>query len=90
LTTPEVAYMVYGMSDPVKTTVYLAAGDYRRLKTLADSQGRSAAALIREAIAEYARRHAAPTRPRSIGALQGEPDLSARTEELLDGFGADR
>jgi hypothetical protein len=82
--------MVYGMPDPVKTTVYLETADYRRLKSLADSQGRPAAALIREAIAEYTRRHAAASRPRSIGAFQGDPDLSARTDELLDGFGDDR
>lgn len=82
--------MVYGMStDPIKTTVYLPDGAYRRLKALAESEGRSAAALIREAVMEYAARRAGSSRPRSVGLLRtGQPDLSERTDELLDGFGS--
>ena len=82
-------YTIYGMADRQKTTVYLTAEEYERLKALADAQGRPAAALIREAVAEYAARHAPRARPRSIGALHGPPDLAERTEELLQGFGDD-
>lgn len=76
------------MSDVAKTTVYLDAADYRRLKALARSTGRTAAELVREAVAEYAARHAgALSRPVSIGIARGAPDLGARAEDLLEGFG---
>jgi hypothetical protein len=72
-----------------KTTVYLTAADYNRLKALAEREGRSTAELVREAVSEYARRHAGETRPRSIGALRtSDPALSQKTDELLAGFGA--
>ena len=77
------------MSETLRTTVYLAAADYRRLKALGDAQGRPAAALIREAVAEYARRHAPRARPRSIGSVRAGADFASRTEDLLDGFGDD-
>lgn len=80
----------YHMSDSTKTTVYLDPADYRRLKALAKAQRRPAAELVREAVAEYARRHAAPVQPSSIGAgRSGRGDLSERAEELLDGMGQD-
>ena len=72
----------------MKTTVYLDAADYRRLKALATVEGRSAAELIRCAVAEYVRAHAAETRPSSLGAgRSGEGTLSERVDELLTGFG---
>lgn len=75
---------------PAKTTIYLDETDYRRLKSLARTQGRTAAELIREAVAEYASRHAPPTLPRSIGAgHSGRGDVAARAEELLAGMGDD-
>lgn len=43
----------------VKTTVYLDQADYRRLKAIARRRKRSAAELIREAIANCARQSAA-------------------------------
>jgi predicted transcriptional regulator len=75
--------------DPVtKTTVYLDAGDYQRLKALARAEGRTAAELVREAVAEYARRRSKVLRPRSLGAGRSRKgDLSERAEELLDGLG---
>jgi len=74
----------------MKTTVYLDAGDYRRLKQLAQSEGRTAAELVREAVAEYARRRGGPARPRTLGAgRSGRSDLSERAEDLLAGFGRD-
>lgn len=88
LTSRNVPYMVYGMTT-TKTTVYLPVAEYERLKVLAEKEGRSAAELIREAVAEYAQRRAGAARPRSIGIFRGDADLSERTNELLTGFGAD-
>ncbi len=73
----------------IKTTVYLDAADYERLKLLADRDGRTAAEMVREAVSEYARRAAAAKpRPRSISAgRSGGKNLSERAEELLQGLG---
>jgi hypothetical protein len=74
-----------------KTTVYLDAAAYRKLKALARAQGRRPAALVREAVAEYAVRHEQRRLPRSVGAFSsGRSDLSERAEELLEGLGKDR
>jgi predicted transcriptional regulator len=71
-----------------KTTIYLDPDDYRRLKALARRLGRPAAALVREAVAEYASRHAPAAAPRSVGAGRSRRrDLSERAEELLGGMG---
>jgi hypothetical protein len=71
-----------------KTTVYLDAGDYRRLKALARATGCTTAQLVREAVAEYARRHAPSARPKSLGAgHSGRNDLGERAEELLRDMG---
>lgn len=71
-----------------RTTVYLDASDYRRLKTLARAEGRSAAELVREAVSEYARRQTDRPLPRSVAAgHSGREDLSERAEELLAGMG---
>ncbi|GEM_PF-2505703 len=81
--------MVPPMSDssdlPVeKTTVYLVSSDYRRLKALARSEGRSAADLVREAVALYVARKGTGARPASVGiGRSGRGDLSERTEDLL-------
>jgi len=73
----------------VKTTLYLPSSDYRRLKAIARAQGRTAASLVREAVAEYARKGAA-TRPSSIGMWRsGRSDLAGSAEELLEGMGED-
>ncbi len=78
----------YHMPEPTKTTVYLDPVDYRRLKALAKSQGRPTAELVREAVSEYASRHATPVQPSSIGAgRSGRGDLSERAESLLEGMG---
>lgn len=72
----------------VKTTVYLDAADYRRLKALAATEGRPAAELIRAAVSEYARARAVRRLPSSLGiARSGDGALSERTEELLEGLG---
>ena len=81
-------YTLYGMSETMKTTVYLPVAEYGRIKALAEAEGRPTAELLREAVREYAARRAAPARPRSIGALRsGTSDLSERVDELLSGFG---
>ncbi len=75
------------MSDTRKTTVYLDGDAYRRIQRLAREQGRPAAELVREAVSEYAARHA-PARPTSIGSMDsGRGDLGERAEEYLEGFG---
>lgn len=79
-----VPYMVM-----IKTTLYLREEDYRRLKAIARDQKRSAAEVIREALAEYASTHGTKrSRPRSLGAgRSGRGDLSERAEDLLSGMG---
>jgi hypothetical protein len=75
----------------VKTTVYLGAADYRRLKALAAAEGRSTAELIRAAVSEYAGKHARAALPGSLGAgRSGDGSLSQRAEDLLDELGEDR
>jgi len=76
----------------VKTTVYLDASEYRRLKAVAAAEGRSTAELIRAAVGEYARTRAPRALPASLGAgRSGDGTLSERTEELLEleGMGRD-
>ncbi len=74
----------------IKTTVYLDAADYRRLKALASAEGRSAAELIRAAVSDYARRKAPRGLPTSLGVgRSGDGCLAERVEELLEGLGAD-
>jgi len=76
------------MAQDTKTTVYLDPGDYRRLKALARAKGLPAAALVREAVAEYTRRHAPAGKPSSIGAGRSRSGtVAVRAEELLDGMG---
>ncbi len=70
-----------------KTTLYLDADDYRRLKRLAAGRRMAPAALVREAVAEYVARHELPL-PKSIGAFRsGRKDLAQRDEEYLAGMG---
>lgn len=72
----------------MKTTVYLDAAEYRRLKALAAREGRSAAELIRAAVSEYARARTEPRLPGSLGiGASGDGTLAERSEELLDGLG---
>jgi predicted transcriptional regulator len=76
------------MSDLAKTTLYLPEADYARLKALARRDGRPAAELVREAVAEYTARRGAKRLPRSLGAgRSGRGDVSERTEVLLRGLG---
>ncbi|HEX9564938.1 MAG TPA: ribbon-helix-helix protein, CopG family [Gemmatimonadaceae bacterium] len=75
------------MSETTKTTVYLTAADYRRLKAIARADGRTTADLVREAVAVYVARRST-MRPSSIGVgRSGRGDLAERAEELLAGLG---
>ncbi len=75
-----------------KTTVYFDSNDYRRLKQIAQRQGRKPAELVREAVAEYTVRHRAVHRlPASVASFSsGKGDLAARDEHYLKGMGDDR
>lgn len=74
--------------DTIKTTVYLDGAEYRRLKAVAEAEGRSAAELIREAVREYTAQRAGRKTTRSIGRFRsGRSDLAEKSEELLEGFG---
>ena len=74
-----------------KTTVYLNPVDHRRLKAMAEVENRPTAELIREAVAEYVRRHAPRTKPSSIGVgSSGRHDLAEQAEDLLKGMGEDQ
>ena len=71
-----------------KTTVYLDDADYRQIKVIALRQGRPPAALVREAVSEYAKRHGRRRRPKSLGiGRSGMPNLGERADEMLAGFG---
>jgi hypothetical protein len=75
------------MADVLKTTVYLKAADYRRLKAIARAKGCAPAELVREAVARYAASETTVRRARSIGAGKSRRgDLSERAEELLAGL----
>jgi hypothetical protein len=79
---------MYGTMTVTRTTVYFYRADHERLKVMARGQRRSPAALIREAVAEYARRYDGRRLPRSVVAgRSGRGDLSERAEELLGGMG---
>jgi len=74
-----------------KTTVYLDRGDYERLKLIARRRRESPAALLRDAVREYADRHDVQRVPRSVGAgRSGKGNLSERAEQLLKGMGRRR
>ena len=76
------------MGDRQKTTVYLDAADYRRLKAIARKRGCPPAELVREAVARYAATETVSRPPSSIGIGRSRrPDVGERAEELLDGFG---
>ena len=74
-----------------KTTVYVDEEPYRRLKQIARARHQKTAQLVREAVAEYAVRHAPRRNPRSVGAFKsGRHDLGQRAEAFLAGFGEDQ
>ncbi len=77
---------MYGM---YKTTVYLPEELKASLSRMAAEQQRSEAELIREAIeaAVSSRKRPRPKVPLTGKGL-GDPTISERVDELLDGFGS--
>lgn len=76
------------MASALKTTVYLDAKDYERLKEIARADGRAPAEVVREAVAEYTQRRRPQRTPKSVGAGHSRRgDVSERAEGLLVGFG---
>jgi predicted transcriptional regulator len=74
-----------------KTTVYLDEGDYRRLKAIGREVRRSPAALVREAVSEFARKHGRRRKALSLGAgRSGRGDVAERAEDLLKGIGGEK
>lgn len=69
-----------------KTTVYLPDELKRALRRAARATGRSEADLIREGIGLVAGSHRI-AEPRLPLFESGIPDLAARADELLEGFG---
>jgi predicted transcriptional regulator len=66
-----------------KTTVYLDPDLALTLRQLATSEGRAQAELIREALAEYARRRKRPAIP-GVGEFDsGHADTSQKAEQIL-------
>lgn len=76
------------MARPLKTTVYLDADDYERIKEIARAEKRAPAELVRAAVAEYAAKRRPRRTPASVGiGRSGRGDVSERAEELLAGMG---
>ncbi|MBA2609192.1 MAG: ribbon-helix-helix protein, CopG family [Actinobacteria bacterium] len=73
---------MYGMSETVKTTLYLPTNLKRRIEDEAQRKGRSEAEVIRRVL------EAGLERPRPQGGLFSDPDLDARrVDDYLKGFG---
>ena len=67
----------------VKKTVYLDREVAKKIRDLADSQGRSETDLIREALVLYAGQTARP-KPKGVGRYRsGKSDVSQQAEKLL-------
>lgn len=68
-----------------RTTVFLDEQLDRDVKSIAEREGRPAASVVREALAEYVARHRREAPPLSfVGAgRSGRSDVSERHEEIL-------
>jgi predicted transcriptional regulator len=76
------------MARALKTTVYLDKEDYERLKDIARAESRAPAELVREAVAEYAKRKRRRRSPKSVGVGHSRRgDISERANHLLAGMG---
>jgi hypothetical protein len=69
-----------------KTTLYMPDELKAELVRLAAETGRSESELIREGIRLMLAQHPSPA-PHSAIFASGQPDLSERVDELLQGFG---
>jgi Arc/MetJ-type ribon-helix-helix transcriptional regulator len=79
---------MYGMGKARKTTIYLPDRLKRDIERVAQSERRSEADVIRDAV-ESSIRERRPPEPRIplVSYGLGAPDIAERAEELLDGFG---
>jgi hypothetical protein len=77
-------WYVYGAMH--KTTLYMPDDLKAELKRMAAETGRSEADLVREGIRLAAARSKPPA-PHSGIFESGDPNLSGRVDELLEGFG---
>ena len=79
---------MYGMGKAKKTTIYLPDRLKRDIERVAQTERRSEADVIRDAVENsiYERRAPEPRIPLVSYGL-GAPDIAERAEELLDGFG---
>lgn len=77
--------MMYGMK---KTTLYLPDELKKRVESVAETEGRSEADVIRDAItsAVALQRTPAPRIPLP-GMKLGDPTIAERAGDLMDGFG---
>jgi hypothetical protein len=73
---------MYGMR---RTTIYLPDSLKSALARAAHEEGRTEADLIREGVEQLL--HSREREPRLPLFASGQPDLAARSEELLAGFG---
>lgn len=75
---------MYGMTDMKKTTIYLPERIRKELKAVAEQDGRSEAAIIREALeiglGTYGRK---PNLPLFEGDW-GDPTLAERVDDILE------
>jgi hypothetical protein len=76
---------MYGIMK--KTTLYLPDDLKKRIETIAESDGRSEAEVIRDALVDHVDRR--PPKPRLPlpGVTLGDPTIAERAGDLLDGFG---
>ena len=78
--------MMYGMR---KTTVYLPDDLKAALERLAESEQRSEAEIIREALRSAVSDRGSPSPGIPLTSVGlGDPTIAERTDELLEGFGS--
>ena len=78
--------MMYGIMK--KTTLYLPDDLKEKIAMIADSDGRSEAQVIRQALTVLVESRA-PAKPRVPlpGVTLGDPTVAERAGDLMDGFG---
>lgn len=73
-----------------KTSLYLEPWVDRDLQRIADAEGKSKAAVIREALAKRAMEASPQPKIKMIGMIkEGPSDLSQNLDRYLEGFGED-
>jgi len=81
---------MYGMSRKTtkKTTLYMPDELKKEIEKIAESDGRTEAAVIRDALVEHveSRRPVKPRLPLP-GMTLGDPTIAERAGDLMDGFG---